>query len=212
MKLACGNIKGGVGKTTMAVNIAIARTLAGCDVLLIDADPQQTASIFADVRAARMGRADYMCISLSKDALRTQVPKMAAKYDDVILDVGGHDDAALRSAMITADVLLIPVQPRTFDVWVLRQMAELVHAARTLNDGLRALVLLNAADAQGRDNEDAVRIIEGIEGLEMLPAWIGRRKAFSNAAAEGRSVLEYLPRDHKACSELEAVLDMLYAR
>jgi chromosome partitioning protein len=209
MILAIGNIKGGVGKTTLAVNIAIARALQGRDVLLVDGDQQQTAMTFTEIRTEKKGSASYTAVSLSGAALRTQVRQMQAKYDDVIIDVGGRDTGSLRAALTVAQTLLIPVQPRSFDIWAIEQMAEVLKEAREIND-LNAFAVINAADAQGHDNEDAIKVVQETEGMTMLKIMMGRRKAFPNAAALGLSVLEHIPRDPKAVQELTDLIDIIY--
>jgi chromosome partitioning protein len=102
------------------------------------------------------------------------------------------------------------VQPRSFDIWAVDHVAELVKEAREINPELRAVTVLNAADAQGRDNDEADEALHEIAGLEVLPLTIGRRKAFPNAAARGRAVTEAIPRDVKAVGELHALLKALY--
>ena len=87
------------------------------------------------------------------------------------------------AALTVAETLLIPVQPRSFDIWAVDHMAALVKEAREINPDLRALAVLNAADAQGRDNADAGDVLKEIEGIALLPVIIGRRKAFPNAAS-----------------------------
>jgi chromosome partitioning protein len=156
MILAIGNIKGGVGKTTLAVNIAIARALQGQDVLLVDGDQQQTAMTFTEIRTEKKGVSGYTAVSLSGAALRTQVRQMQAKYDEVIIDVGGRDTGSLRAALTVAHTLLIPVQPRSFDIWAIEQMADVLKEAREIND-LNAFAVINAADPQGHDNEEAIK-------------------------------------------------------
>ena len=210
MILTVGNIKGGVGKTTLAINLTIARATAGHDVLLVDGDEQRTALTFTDLRVDQVGNAGYTAVGLQGAALRTQVRQLATKYDDIVIDVGGRDTGSLRAALTITHTLLIPVQPRSFDIWAVDQVAELVKEAREVNSDLRAFVLLNAADAQGRDNEDAAEILREAEGLEVLPIIIGRRKAFPNAAAGGRAVTEQIPKDPKAVEELHALVNALY--
>lgn len=209
MILAVGNIKGGVGKTTLAVNIAIARSLAGRDVLLVDGDEQRTAIIFTDLRTEQTGSSNYTVVGLHGTSLRTQVRQLANKYNDIVIDVGGRDTGSLRAALTVAETLLIPVQPRSFDIWAVDQVADLIKEAREIND-LRVVAILNAADAQGRDNEEAAQVISDVEGIEMLQMTIGRRKAFPNAAATGRSVLEQNPKDAKAVDELTSLVEALY--
>src|SRR5512132_2729566 len=200
MILTVGNVKGGVGKTTLAVNIAISRALAGRDVLLVDGDEQGTAAAFTDLRAGALGAPGYTAVILQGAALRTQVRQLAPKYDDIVIDVGGRDTGSLRAALTVADTLLIPVQPRTFDVWSVEQMAELVREARAVNDGLRALAVLNAAAAAVADTD----------GIACLDVRVVRRKAFPNAAATGRSVVEQAGQDPKAAAELAALVAALY--
>lgn len=205
--LAVGNTKGGVGKTTLAVNLAILRALAGRDVLLVDGDEQGTAASFTDLRAEQLGVPGYTAVSLQGAAVRIQVRQLVGKYDDVLIDVGGRDTGSLRAALTVADRLLVPVQPRSFDVWAVERMAELVAEARALNERLEAFSVLNAADAQGRDNDEAAAALREVPGIAYLPGPVVRRKAFPNAAAVGRSVLEQGQgqRDLKAAGELEAL-------
>lgn len=212
MILTVGNTKGGVGKTTIAVNLAIVRAADGRDVLLVDGDEQGTATTFTELRTEKLGSAGYTAVSLQGAALRTQVRQLAKKYDDIVIDVGGRDTGSLRAALTVSDALLIPVQPRSFDLWAIYQIAELVKEARELNSSLRAAVVLNVADAQGRDNEDAAESIKEVEDLEFLDLAIGRRKAFPNAAAAGRAVTEQTPKDGKAVDELTALIRTLYGK
>ncbi len=208
--LAIGNIKGGVGKTTLAINIAISRAASNGDVLLIDGDEQRTALTFTNLRAEKIGAPGYTVVGLQGNELRTQVRQLSNKYDDIVIDVGGRNTSSLRAALTIAEVLLIPVQPRSFDIWAVDQMAELIKEAREINS-FRAIVVLNAADAQGQDNQEAFRAIQEIEGIEILDVIIGRRKAFPNAAASGRSVFEYVPKDMKAVDELSALIGLLFS-
>lgn len=205
-----GNVKGGVGKTTLALNLAIALAHRGQDVLLVDGDEQRTALLFTDLRTDLLGQPGYTAVSLQGAALRSQVRQLAPKYDDIVIDVGGRDTGSLRAALTITEVLLIPVQPRSFDVWAVDQVAELVAEAREINGALRAYVVLNAGDAQGRDNEDALSALREVDGIEVLDVVIGRRKAFPNAAAAGRAVTEYTPKDAKAIEELSRLVDVLY--
>lgn len=216
MIVTVGNTKGGVGKTTIALNLAIVRAAAGRDVLLIDGDEQQTAITFTELRSAQLGQAGYTAVSLQGGAIRTQVRQLAPKYDDIIIDVGGRDTGSLRAALTITNTFLIPVQPRSFDIWAIDQVAELVKEAReALNPDLRSCIFLNAADAQGHDNEDSADALKDAEAIELLTTIIGRRKAFPNAAAAGKAITEQTAkegRDQKAIQELTDLLDAVYIK
>ena len=210
MILIVGNTKGGVGKTTLAVNLVVARALAGRDVLLVDGDEQGTAISFTELRTEQLGQPGYTAVSLHGGAIRTQTRLLAPKYADIVIDVGGRDTGSLRAALTVANTLLIPVQPRSFDLWAIDAVAALVKEAREINDQLRAFAVLNAADAQGGDNDAAAQHLSETEGIEYLATPIGRRKAFPNAASAGRCVMEQTPRDAKAVQELAAVVSAVF--
>lgn len=207
MILAVGNVKGGVGKTTLAVNLAVALSKEGRDVLLIDGDEQGTAAAFTELRTEAKGSPGYTAVSLQGAAIRTQVRQLAPKYADIVIDVGGRDTGSLRAALTVAEVVLIPVKPRSFDLWGVDQTADLVREAREINDRLRAVAVLNEADPQGKDNDAAAEALREVEGIELAPLLIVRRKAFPNAAAAGLSVLEH--DDPKAREELSRLADFL---
>jgi chromosome partitioning protein len=210
MILTIGNVKGGVGKTTLAVNFAIARAREGHDILLVDGDEQGTALTFTALREEMTGQTDYTAVALTGAAVRTQVLKLAPKYTDIIIDVGGRDTGSFRAALTISDTLLVPVQPRTFDIWSIDQVAALVEEARAINDRLSALAVLNAADSTGRDNEQAAEALREHIGIEYLDSPLVRRKAYPNAASSGKGILEYTPKDPKAIDELNRLIALVY--
>ena len=122
------------------------------------------------------------------------------------------EDTALRAALILSDVLLVPFQPRSYDVWALEDIAGLIEEARSVRDGLRAYAVLNCADPgeASADNAGAEEAVVGVPQLELLRTPIRRRKSFANAAGQGLSVLEAKPLDRKACDEINALMSALF--
>ena len=118
MILAGRTVKGGVGKTTLAVNLAIVRTDEGQDVLLVDGDEQGTAWLCTQLRTERMGRPGYTAVSLHGAVWRTQIRQLAPKYDDIIIDVGGRNTSSLRAALTVANTLLIPMPNRVIILFI----------------------------------------------------------------------------------------------
>jgi chromosome partitioning protein len=213
MILVCGGIKGGVGKTTLATNMAVMRANDGMDVLLVDADDQGTASDFTAIRneaRADKGGAGYTSIKLHGAAVRSEVTRMAKKYDDVVIDVGGRDTAGQRAALSVADIYVIPFLPGSFDVWTLESVGRLVEEARAFNENLKAVCVINRADAKGSDNAEAAAIAKETPGLEFIDAPMGNRKAFRSAAANGLAVTEVKPSDPKAIAEVKKLYKLLF--
>jgi chromosome partitioning protein len=118
---------------------------------------------------------------------------MAKDYDDILIDTGGRDTTSQRSALTIADIFLAPFQPRSLDVWT-----------------IGAFAVINRADPQGIDNQDAADIIKETEGIVYLPTAIGQRKAFANAAAEGLGIIELKAQDKKAIAEIKQLCSALF--
>jgi len=211
MIVVVGGIKGGSGKTTVATNLAVMRALDGHDVLLVDADDQETASDFTMLRNERAAaNATYTSIKLTGQAVRTETRRLAGKYDDVVIDTGGRDTTSQRAALTVADVLLVPFVPRSFDVWTLEKVGELVGEMRLANPDLKAYVFINRADPSGRDNDEAADVLKDADGLIFIDTPLGTRKAFGNAAAQGVAVAELRPQDPKATQEITALYRYLH--
>lgn len=203
MIIVVGGIKGGSGKTTVATNLAVIRSTAGHDVLLIDADDQETSTDFTIIRNERRpDGAGYTSIKLTGPAVRTETLRLADKYEDIIIDTGGRDTTSQRAALTVADFLLVPFVPRSFDVWTLEKVSSLVGEMQAANSDLQACTFINRADPRGQDNDEAAEVLRETEMLSFIETPLGARKAFSNAAAAGLAVTEIKPQDPKATEEM----------
>ena len=207
MILTVGGIKGGSGKTTVATNFACIAATQNADILLVDADDQETASDFTVVRKEDYPDAPrYTCTKLTGKAVRTEILELAPKYDHIIVDTGGRDTTSQRAALAVSQLLLVPFVPRSFDIWTLNKVAALVEEMRSVNPALAAYVFLNRADPQGQgtENAEAANMLSEIDGLTYLDAPLGSRKAFSHAATQGLAVTELTGHHHnpKATAEV----------
>jgi chromosome partitioning protein len=203
-----GGIKGGSGKTTVATNLAVLLAADGRDVLLVDADDQETATDFTAWRNKNDdGQVGYTAIQLSGDAVRTEIRRMTSKYHDIVIDTGGRDTTSQRAAMTVSNIYLVPFVPRSFDVWTLERVVRLIEEMRPANPALRAFAFLNRADAGGNDNAGAAEYLKEAGCITFIDTPLGARKAFSNAAAEGRAVTELKRKDAKAEAEIRALYD-----
>src|ERR1051326_1349145 len=106
-----GGIKGGTGKTTVATNLAVWLARQGADVLLVDADEQESATDFTAFREQTLnGETGYTAIKLTGEPLRSQIMKLKGKYDHIVIDSGGRDTVSQRAALVVSDVVLLPFQ------------------------------------------------------------------------------------------------------
>jgi chromosome partitioning protein len=210
MIITVGNIKGGVGKSTVACNLAVLLSAHGSKpVALIDGDKQGSSAEFTEARNARGIDAGFTCVRAQGAEVRQQAKGLAETFGHVIVDAGGQDNPALRAALTVADMVLIPVPPKSFEAWSLEVMADLVQEVReTVNPDLKALAFINMGFPTGDDNTVARALIaEDYTALQALPSVICSRKAFSNGAGQGLAVTETTPRDTKAISEFMAVME-----
>ena len=121
---AIANTKGGVGKSTLAVNLAVYASILGRKVLLIDADPQGSSAHFLNVRDTE--RPSFISVQITTPNLRQQLPQLSEPYDYVFIDVGGRDAPVLRSALVSADTIVVPMLPGAFDAWASDDIFELL--------------------------------------------------------------------------------------
>ena len=138
--LAFLNQKGGVGKTTLATNIATALAQQGHKVLFIDADQQGSA---LDWSAARKGDLLFPVVGLPKDTLHREMPTLGLSYDWVIIDGPPRVYNVAKSAIAAADIVIIPVQPSPYDVWAAKEIVDLITEVRVIKADLKAVFAVN---------------------------------------------------------------------
>lgn len=206
MIILVGGEKGGTGKTTLLTNLAAARAASGRDVLIVDTDRQGSASFWAAVREEDGAGPAIPCVQVFGKSVGGQVRDLSGRYDDVFVDAGGRDSVELRSAMLTADRLFIPLQASQFDVWTLERMDDLVSQAQVVNPDLVAAVVINRASTHPRirEAEEAEGLVAEFDYLGWTGSIVRDRIAYRRAASAGRSVFEAADPDPKAVAEIEA--------
>jgi chromosome partitioning protein len=199
-----GGIKGGSGKTTIATNLAVYLAQQGRDVILVDADDQESATDFTSFRHQTLnGDLGYTAVKITGRELNSNVARLSAKCDDIVIDTGGRDTVSQRSAITVSNVYLVPFAPRSLDIWTLRKVEYLIAEIQPFNPALICITFINKADARGNYKEETSDLLRESEILQFLDTPIGNRISFANAASVGLGVVESKPADDKAVNEIK---------
>ena len=194
--------KGGSGKTTLALHLAVASAAAGRNTAVIDLDPQASAANWSDRREAELP------VVLSAHASR--LPHEIARVRDIggemlYIDTAPHSDSAALEAARCADLVLVPCRPAILD---LEAITNTLNFLRTT--GTPVLVVLNAIAAIGQDTLQAEKALTAHQ-VETCPIRLGRRVAFARALVTGQTAQEFLPRS-KAAREIAELHTFVLAR
>ena len=208
MIYAVVNTKGGVGKTTTAVHLATMLARTG-ETLLIDGDKQKSAASWAAWRFDNTGNLKHgpnpTTVLLSGKAILSEGKTLASKYTNSVIDVGGRDSAGLRSALIIANMAIVPVGASNLDAAAMTDLLELIELSRDYNPGLDVRVLLTRVDPRTKDTVEMLEFLAE-QNLSVLLTKVCERVAFRRAIGEGVIVQE-LGKDKAAIMEIEAFFD-----
>ena len=192
MIVALLNQKGGVGKTTLALHLAGRWSGKGKRVVVVDADPQGSALDWSEQRAREGVTRLFGVVGLPRETLHRELPAIAADADHVIVDGAPRIAGVARSALLAADLVLIPATPSPLDGWASAEMLRLLDEARVFRPGLFARLVLNRCAARtviARETANAL----AEHDPPVLVTRIGQRVIFADAARTGRLAEELDP-------------------
>ncbi|SGZ09423.1 AAA family ATPase [Moritella viscosa] len=188
------NQKGGVGKSSVAQSLSV--YLKQLDhnnsVLLIDADPQKTSAQWAEQRAENDKLTEILCIEMSGNISQTLV-SLHDQYNNIVIDCGGADSKAMRSALGIADVVLVPTRPKQRDLQVTIEMSEIIDTALALNTNLKIFSVVTQCPtlpSQGYRITGAKNVLSDLD-LNPLINITRNLNSWDDATENGSSVLEW---------------------
>lgn len=201
----CGQ-KGGAGKTTAAVSIAVELVARGRRVLLVDLDPQGSLRTWGDVAAeARVEHAPT--VTALGAGVHRHLPPLAAAHDVTVIDCPPAQGELQRAAMILSDVALLPCGPAALDVWALAASADLVREAQAAKPSLRAAVLITRKIPGTVLGARSRSVLEQL-GLPVLSAELCQRVTYQEAPAAGMGPTTYAPTSAAAAEVRRLVTEL----
>ncbi|MCW8143040.1 AAA family ATPase [Agrobacterium tumefaciens] len=203
MIVAVLNQKGGVGKTTLALHLAGEWARRGLRVTLVDADPQGSALDWSQQRSREEQPRAFGVVGLARDTLHREAPELARDADHVVIDGPPRVAGLMRSALLAADLVIMPVQPSPLDGWASAEMLALLAEARIYRPELAARFVLNRCAARTIIARETAETLADHDP-PVLATTIGQRVVFADAAQTGRLASE-IDADSPAAREISAL-------
>jgi chromosome partitioning protein len=202
--IAVANQKGGVGKTTLAMNMAAGLTRRG-SCIVVDADPQRSATMWIELSDSL--REFPAKVVPAEDEIKKQIIQLQTEFDYIVIDCPPEikSDSTM-SAIEISKVLLIPLLPSPLDLWASTRIEELIKRVQRVNPTISAFVVLNQIEprsAMSRGMDGALQEIN----IPVLRHRLSRRASYRTAALEGCSVYDLGFRGRVASEEIDNIID-----
>ena len=190
MIITVGSTKGGVGKSTTAINLAVEAAKDKKRVLLVDTDPQKTAISFRNERATN----DIKVIALVTSTIHEDLSAYLPAFDIIIIDAGGRDNSVFRSALAACELFLLPVLPSQADIWGMDDTVKAFKEIQPFNK-MTGVILLNQVQQNTKVSSGAMEALEEYKSfLPLLPQQLHLRVAYKESLSTGQGVSEFDPR------------------
>ena len=194
--ITLANQKGGCGKSTIVLNLAIELASQGKRVIVFDTDPQ--GSCHETIAARSDGKMPGLKVVMVYENLYQAIETCDGEYNFAIIDTPPHDNEVVTVATVCSDLIIIPVQDSPLDIRSTKTTVDLIHQARELNPDLMAYFLLSRIQVNSVMARELSEVLKATYQFDILDTKIANRMAYKYSLIYGQSVSEFSEKDHSA--------------
>lgn len=206
------NQKGGSGKTTLSMQLAGTLARRGGKVMVVDADPQGTATRWAATADDdKPFPASVVGLSAASGKVHREVRKFVDDYDYIIIDCPPAADSPVpQSALLVADLALVPIIPSPLDMWAAVGIREVIGNVGDINEELQSRLVINQCQPNTTLTKEALEVLPEF-GIDLCRTYIHQRQVYRQSAVFGQTVHDFGSKAAPAVEEMEALTDEVLA-